>query len=133
MIASGVELVKGKVDKFPKFAIWPTMCNHLRVGQDRYRKGHRMRTYEGETLLTLKEASEKYLVPVTWLRKQIGRPVLAGGKPLRYVKFPADKNYYLFMSEVEELSKPRVFSLEYIEGTQEAYEKDPDSDDGAFE
>lgn len=92
-----------------------------------------MRTLEGETLLTLKEASEKYTVPVTWLRKQLGKPVLPDGKPLRYVKFPADKNFYLFMSEVEELSKPRVYSLEYIEKTQEAYDKDPDSDEGTIE
>jgi hypothetical protein len=90
-------------------------------------RGQEMRTFEGETVVTLKEASERFMVPVTWLRKQMGKPVLQGGKPLRVVKFPADKNYYLFLSEVEEISKPRVFSLEYIEKTQRDYERDPDS------
>jgi len=89
-----------------------------------------MRSYEGETVLTFKEASERFTVPITWLRKQVGRPVLPGGKLLRLVKFPADKNYYLFLSEVEEISKPRVFSPEYIERTQREYEQDPDWDDG---
>lgn len=88
-----------------------------------------MRTFENETVLTLKEASEKYEVPVTWLRKQIGKPILAGGKMLRVVKFPADKNYYLFLSEVDEISKPRIFTLEYVEQTQKEYDKDPDYDD----
>lgn len=89
-----------------------------------------MRTFEGETMLTLKEASERYFVPVTWLRKQIGKPLLSGGKPLRVVKFPADKNYYLFLSEVEEIAKPRVYSREFIERTQQEYDEDPDQDSG---
>jgi hypothetical protein len=48
---------------------------------------------------------------------------------VRVVKFPADKNYYLFLTELEEIAKPRVFSLEYIEKTREEYDKDPDKDD----
>jgi hypothetical protein len=88
-----------------------------------------MRNLGGEVVLTLKEASERYFVPVTWLRKQIGKPVLPGGKLLRVVKFPADKNYYLFLSEVEQIAQPRVFSPEYIERTQKEYEDDPDKDD----
>lgn len=92
-----------------------------------------MRTFENQTLLTLKEASEKFMVPVTWLRKQMGKPVLPEGKALRVVKFPADKNYYLFLSEVEEISKPRVFSLDYIEKTQHDYDRDPEADDGALD
>jgi hypothetical protein len=86
-----------------------------------------MRTYETESVLTLKEASEKFDVPVTWLRKQMGKPILAGGKALRVVKFPADKNLYLFLSEVEEISKPRVYSTEFMEKTREDYEKDPEA------
>lgn len=89
-----------------------------------------MRTFDGETMLTLKEASERYEVPVTWLRKQIGKPILEGHKPVRVVKFPADKNLYLFLSEVEEISKPRVYSTEYIEQTQEEYEVDPENEQG---
>lgn len=88
-----------------------------------------MRTFEGETVVTLKEASERFEVPVTWLRKQIGKPVLSGGQALRVVKFPADKNYYLFLNEIEEISKPRVFSSEYIASTQQSYEQDPESED----
>jgi hypothetical protein len=92
------------------------------------RKVKRVRTYEGESVLTLKEASQRYDVPVTWLRKQIGKTVLPEGKPVRVVKFPADKNYYLFLSELEEIVKPRVFSWEYIEKTQKDYDNDPESD-----
>lgn len=92
-----------------------------------------MRTYEGETVLTFKEASERFEVPVTWLRKQSGKPVLPGGKALRVVKFPADKNYYLFLSEVEVISMPRVFSSEYIAKTQDDYNTNPDQDEDTDE
>lgn len=92
-----------------------------------------MRTYQGETVLTFKEASEQFEVPITWLRKQSGKPVLPGGMALRVVKFPADKNYYLFLSEVEVISKPRVFSSEYIAKTQTDYDTDPDKDESADE
>ncbi len=85
-----------------------------------------MRTYEGENVVTLKEASERFDVPVTWIRKQMGKPVLPDGKVLRVVKFPADKNYYLFLSEVAKISVPHVYSSEYIEKTQLDYEADPD-------
>jgi hypothetical protein len=85
-----------------------------------------MRTFEGETVLNLKEASEKYEVPVHWLRRQIGKPILPGGRTVRVVKFPADKNFYMFLSELEEIAKPRVYSVEYTKLTQEAYEADPD-------
>lgn len=85
-----------------------------------------MRIFENEKVLTLKEASEMFDVPVTWLRKQMGKPVLPGGKALRVVKFPADKNYYLFQSEIEIISKPRVFSTEYMEETRKKYEENPD-------
>lgn len=88
-----------------------------------------MRTFEGETVLTLKEASEKYEVPVSWLRRQIGKAVLSSGGVLRVVKFPADKNFYLFLSEVDEIAKPRVYSVEYTKLTQEAYNRDPEADD----
>ncbi len=90
-----------------------------------------MRTLENEAVLTFKEVSQKYEVPITWLRKQLGKPVLPGGKTLRVVKFPADKNYYLFDSEAEIIAKPRVFSSEYIEKTQEDYEADPNNTEGA--
>ncbi|MBA3825182.1 MAG: hypothetical protein H0X24_14950 [Ktedonobacterales bacterium] len=86
-----------------------------------------MRKLEDQTVLTLKEASEKYDVPVSWLRRQIGKPVLSESKILRLVKFPADRNFYVFESEVEELSKPRVYSIEYMEATRQAYEEDPDT------
>jgi hypothetical protein len=89
-----------------------------------------MRTLENETVLTFKEVSQRYNVPVTWLRKQLGKPVLPGGKALRMVKFPADKNYYLFESEVQAIAMPRVFSSEYVAKTQEAYDKDPDNTEG---
>lgn len=86
-----------------------------------------MRTFEGETVVTLKEASEKFEVPVSWLRLQMGKRVLPDNKALRVVKFPADKNYYLFLSEVEQIAMPRVFSSEYIEKTQMDYEADPEA------
>lgn len=105
------------------------MCTKYQDNVADLRKGAAMRQFENETVLTLKEASDKYMVPVTWLRRQIGKPVLSGGRPFRLVKFPADKNFYVFMSEVEEISKPRVYSLDYIAKTQEDYEKDPDKDD----
>lgn len=92
-----------------------------------------MRTYDGQTMLTLKEASEKYFVPVSWIRKQIGKPVLDKGELMRVVKFPADKNYYVFDTEMEQISKPRVYSREYIERTQRDYQEDPESDSGEDE
>src|SRR5690348_8493070 len=87
------------------------------ASSDNKKAGKNMRAFGNETVVSLKEASEQFMVPVTWLRKQIGKPVLPGGKALRVVKFPADKNYYLFLSEVEEISKPRVFNLDYIAKT----------------
>jgi hypothetical protein len=87
-----------------------------------------MRQFEGEQVLTLKEASEKFDVPVSWLRRQIGKPMLANGELVRVVKFPADKNFYMFLSELEEIAKPRVYSIDYIKLTQEAYEKDPEKE-----
>jgi hypothetical protein len=85
-----------------------------------------VRTYNGETMLTLKEASEKYFVPVSWIRKQIGKSILPEGKAVRIVKFPADKNYYVFESEMEEISKPRVYSTEFMEDTRKRYEVNPE-------
>lgn len=87
-----------------------------------------MKTFEGETVLNLKEASEKYDVPVHWLRRQIGKPLLPGGSLVRVVKFPADKNFYMFLSELEEIAKPRVYSVEYIKLTQNEYEADPEKE-----
>jgi hypothetical protein len=87
-----------------------------------------MRQFEGEQVLTLKEASEKFDVPVSWLRRQIGKPMLANGGLVRVVKFPADKNFYMFLSELEEIAKPRVYSIDYIKLTQEAYDKDPEKE-----
>ena len=92
-----------------------------------------MRTFEGEAVLNLKEASEKYEVPVHWLRRQIGKPILTGGRTVRVVKFPADKNFYMFLSELEEIAKPRVYSAEYTKLTQEVYEADPEREPGADE
>jgi hypothetical protein len=42
------------------------------------------------------------------------------------VKFPADKNFYMFLSELEEIARPRVYSVEYTKLTQDAYEADPE-------
>lgn len=70
-----------------------------------------------------------FFVPVTWIRKQIGKPLLPGGKPIRAVKFPADKNFYVFQWEIAEISKPRVYAADYIEETQKGYEDDPGYDD----
>ena len=92
-----------------------------------------MRTIEGETVLTLKEASKKFDVPVTWLRSQLGKLVLPDDKALRLVKFPADKNYYLFLSEVEKIAMPRVFSSEFIEKTQLDYDQNPEGEPGEDE
>jgi len=85
-----------------------------------------MRTLDEETVLTLKEASEKYLVPVSWLRRQIGQPILPGGKLVRGIKFPADKNHYVFLSEMELITMPRVYTTEFTEETQRRYSNNPE-------
>lgn len=85
-----------------------------------------MREMNGETLLTLKEASEKFFVPTYWLRRQLGKPRLPNGKVVRFVKFPSDKNYYVYLSDVEQLAMPRVFNPDYIEESQRQYDKDPE-------
>lgn len=92
-----------------------------------------MRTFEGEIVLTLKELSEKHDVPVSWLRKQIGKSILPGGGVLRMVRFPADKNFYLFVNEVDVIAKPRVYGEDYIKRTQEVIEQNHDADEEADE
>lgn len=89
-------------------------------------KEKEMRQLDGETMLTLKEASEKFTVPTSWIRRQLGKPVLPEGGVVRVVKFPADKNMYVFESEMKLLIMPRIFSLDYIEHTQKQYEENPD-------
>ena len=47
------------------------------------------------------------------------------------VKFAADKNFYLFLSQVDEIAIPRLYSIEYTKLT-EVYDNGPEVDEQLY-
>lgn len=86
-----------------------------------------MKILDGDTLLTLKEASERFSVPTYWFRRQIGKPRLPNGGIVRAVKFPNDKNYYMYLSELEQLAKPMIFNPTFVGESQKEYDANPET------